>query len=195
MTHARTTTTGTRHPALKHIGILFVLGAVMGAIYDGFHTFSGTLVYTSPWILRMAWWVPLLLGSAGAAIGISHLSFDARFPHRPPYPLTGPHVLLGIVLFGAQYFMSGFLQIPNGSQLVLQAVVSAQIWYLFDRSRPGVFLAVMTGACGTLTEITLIHFGLFYYTEPDIFGVPFWLPFIYTSASVAVGNVARTLAR
>jgi hypothetical protein len=177
------------------IFLLFVIGAVMGPVYDGFHTFSATLVYTTPWVLRMAWWVPLLLGLATALIGVSHLDFDRRFPHTPPYPLTGQHVVLGIVLFGAQYFMSGFLKLPTGQQALLQAVVSAQIWYLFDRSRPGACLAVLTGIIGMLSEATLIRWGLFHYSRPDVLGVPFWLPFIYTSASVAVGNVACVMQK
>jgi hypothetical protein len=39
----------------------------------------------------------------------------------------------------------------------------------------------------------LVAAGAFTYLHPDVFGVPYWLPCIYAIASLAVGDLGRSL--
>jgi hypothetical protein len=41
--------------------------------------------------------------------------------------------------------------------------------------------------------MTLVAAGAFSYLQPDILGVPYWLPFMYACASLAVGDLGRSL--
>lgn len=171
---------------------LFLAGGILGAVFDGFHTHSGTTYYPHIWIFMMAWWVPLLFGSAGVSVGLSHLHLDLHLK-RKPYTGTWLQVTVGILAFGAIYFASGFLPASNLEKFVVLGLASVGLWYVFDRTWQGFLQAIPTALVGCTIEILLIHFGKFYYNNPDFLGIPAWLPFLYLSASVSVGNLARKL--
>jgi hypothetical protein len=48
---------------------------------------------------------------------------------------------------------------------------------------------------GTVVEMILVAHGLYSFVHPDILGVPYWLPGIYTVAALAVGDLGRALFR
>jgi len=176
----------------RPLALLFLVGATVGPVLDGFHTHSGTLAYPDPWIYRMAFWVPLLFGTAVMQIATSHVQMDA-FLKRPGRLLSWVSVLVGIATFVAAYFLSGFWQVDS---LILSGVLGAiaiGIWFGFDRTWQGVLLAILTAIIGTAFESFLIRLGAFYYLAPDFVGVPYWLFFLYLSASVTVGNLGRKI--
>src|SRR4030095_8726593 len=171
--------------------ILFILGAILGSFYDGFHHHSGTTYYPNPWIFKMAWWVPLNFGLAILAVANSHVLMD-RILKRSSRPLSWGLVVLGLAFFGAVYWMSGFL--PTDRLKYLWVYTGAAIiWLLFDRTWQGIVLALLTGIAGSAVEITLIALKLFFYVRPDFMGIPYWLPGLYFAASVTVGNLGRKL--
>jgi hypothetical protein len=170
--------------------ILFLTGALLGSFFDGFHTHSGTTYYTHPWVFKMAWWVPLLFGGATWAIGDSHVRCD-RVLRRFQRVLSWPPILAGLFLFGVIYYLSGYSHSPLKFYFILGG--SLFLWILFDRTGQGILLGLGTGIIGSLVEITLTHFDYFHYTSPDRWGIPYWLPFLYFGASVAVGNLGRKL--
>ena len=168
--------------------ILFITGALLGSFFDGFHTHSGTTFYSHPWILKMAWWVPLLFGSATLAIGDSHARFDSLLGRNKEIP-SWTAVFVGLIIFGMIYCASGFL--PQSLKFFFTLGGALFLWLLFDRTWQGIMLGVGTGLAGSLVEITLIHFDYFHYTNPDHWGIPDWLPLLYFGASVSVGNLGR----
>src|SRR5206468_2247841 len=62
--------------------LLFLLGAILGSALDAFHTSSGVERYPLPALFGLAWWVPLLFGSAAVAIGYSHPLADPLLHNR-----------------------------------------------------------------------------------------------------------------
>src|SRR3989338_10382862 len=177
---------------LINILILFMVGAIVGSFFDGFHTHSLTTQYPHPWKWQMAWWVPLLFGSASVTIGISHLWLDKKWA-KPVNHLTWPIVLIGFMCFGMIYYASGFFKLAPFTKTLSLATASLIIWYFFDASRQGLIVAFGTAIIGCLVEIILIQLGLFRYIFPDFLGIPYWLPFPYIAASISVGNLARKL--
>src|SRR5262245_22716718 len=120
--------------------LLFILGAILGSFYDGFHTHSGTTYYPDSWILKMAWWVPLNFGLAILAVANSHVLID-RVLGRPDRPQSWVSVVLGLFLFGVVYWLSGFL--PTDSMKYLWVYTGALlIWLMFDRTWQGLVLAL-----------------------------------------------------
>jgi hypothetical protein len=101
-------------------------------------------------------------------------------------------VMAGLLIFGILYFASGFLPVSLKFYFILGGALL--IWLLFDRSWQGALLGLGTGLAGSCVEITLTHFDYFHYTSPDRWGIPYWLPFLYVGASVAVGNLGRKLS-
>lgn len=171
---------------------LFLIGALLGAICDGFHTHSGTTFYPEPLILKMAWWVPVLFGSAALTIGLTHVLGD-RLLKRPNKNVSWPSVITGLLLFIALYYISGFLRTDWQTKLLVLGIGNSILWLLYDRTWQGSFLALGTALVGCYVEIYLSQQGLFSYTHPHIWGIPYWLPFLYVGASVTVGNLARKI--
>src|SRR5437763_5422826 len=64
--------------------LLFLLGATLGSALDAFHASSGVERYPLPVLFGLAWWVPLLFGSAAVAIGYSHPLVDPLLHNRRP---------------------------------------------------------------------------------------------------------------
>lgn len=177
----------------KKYFITFILGAILGPIGDGFHTHSQTLYYPEVLFLKMAWWVPFLFGSATVFIAHSHLTFD-RLLKRPQKKLSWTTVVIGLASFMFLYFCSGFLKIETIPMVVFLAIGSSMVYLTMDRTWQGAIYCVLTALIGSLVEVAISGFDLFYYYEPDILGIPYWLPFLYIAASVAVGNFARKLS-
>lgn len=176
----------------KTLSALFVIGAVLGSIFDGFHTWSNTTVYASPWVLRMAWWTPPLFGAAAVAIGHGNLMMD-RWLHRHAPPPTWPRVWSGLCALAVAYFASGFLPWTNAQILCAESAAAAAIWWTFDRSWQGLVTALLVAVVGCSVESMLIHLGTFRYLTPDVAGIPLWLGCLYAAGSITVGNLARTL--
>ena len=55
-------------------------------------------------------------------------------------------------------------------------------------------MAVLTGVAGPVTEIFLINvLHLYHYSDPDFFGIPSWIAWVYFCGSPAVGNLSRAV--
>lgn len=177
---------------VQSVFYLFLLGAIMGSVCDGFHTHSGTTFYPHPWYLKMAWWVPLLFGAASVAIGLSHVLMDKILRRSAP-DVSWPGVILGLFFFVTLYYLSAFLPGAWTIKLLVLAAGSLLLWFLFDRTWQGVLMAMATAIVGCYAEIQLSAGGAFGYLHPNIWGIPYWLGFLYVSASITVGNLARKL--
>src|SRR5882672_3982906 len=86
---------------------LGALGATVGPVLDGFHTWSGTTWYTSPGWLRTVWWCPLLFGGAALAIGLSRPLLEGRA--APVERAAAGRLAAAIGLFVVAYAASAFL--------------------------------------------------------------------------------------
>ncbi len=51
---------------------LFLCGAVIGSALDTLHVYSRIERYAAPVLFGLAWWVPLLFGSAAVAIDVPY---------------------------------------------------------------------------------------------------------------------------
>lgn len=175
---------------------LFVFGGLLGATCDAFHTHSGTEIYANPDFFMMPWWVPPEFGLATLMIGFTHLDFDKRFRQMARVP-AWTEVVAGLGIFTTQYFVSGFMKVDEPFRLIGQGVIAMSLWLAFEGTANGLILAFATAIVGTIMEIGLSATGVFHYNQSDIQwhmgGVPLWLPFLYISGSVTVGNLARRI--
>lgn len=173
--------------------LIFIFGAIVGSVFDGFHTHSLTTAYPNPWILKMAIWVPPLFGSAMLGITLHHIGM-IRLLKLQVTKYSWLKITSGFVLFGLQYASSGFVKLESLPALLLQLLLTGLIWFLFDKKLIGILLAIPVAITGSLVEIYLIHLKGFYYLKPDFFGIPYWLPCLYLSASIVVGNLAKKIS-
>ena len=187
---------------MSRVLILFVLGATLGPLGDWFHVISETTAYPSGvyafYFGKQPYWVPLLFGAAGLAIGLSHPQMDrwlgAPFGRRGSRGIAG--VIFGIAAFLGIYAMSAFAPLETGSSLDITIAAAAMLlWWAADRTWQGLLLAALTAAVGCAVEIYLVQQRAYVYLSPkdNFYGVASWLPWLYVAASVAVGNLGRFL--
>lgn len=169
---------------------LLLLGATVGAALDGIHTHFGATRYANPWILRMAWWVPLLFGSA-FCIGLIAPLLERRRQSpraRPSLAITA----LAVSLFVLAYFVSVAPFSWPVVTLLLVAIFGAG-WWICDRSIVGLCIALAASIGGPLFELLLVQNGAFVHTQPAFFHVSGWLPALYLCAAVGLTTLARFL--
>jgi len=169
---------------------IFLLGASLGTALDAFHAFTRVERYASPTLLGVAWWVPLLFGCAAVAISYSHPLLDPLLHHRRFRPLFSS--LLGLAWLPLAYLISAsFFDALTKTALIL--LVYFNFWLLAGSDWQNLLFSLVTAITGTLIEMILVAAGAFAYLHPDMLGVPYWLPAIYACASLALGDLGRSL--
>ncbi len=170
---------------------LFLLGAIFGTALDAFHVYSYVEQYTRPAFLGVAWWVPLLFGIAAVAIGYSHPLTDPLIHNlRRPRRLTMSIAELAWLLLA---YVIAASPISSLAKTVLLTLIYFNFWLLTGRGWQNLLLSLVTAITGTLVEMTLVAAGAFSYLQLGMLGVPYWLPFMYACASLAVGDLGRSL--
>ena len=173
--------------------MLLSIGATVGPLLDGLHTFSGVTHYAAPQLLRSVWWCPPLFAFAALALGLGRLSTERLL--RVPLTDPGARTLaISMSTFVFAYALSGFLPAPEGVKAAVMLGLAAVVFLRFDRSRVAALSALSAGLGGWLVEHTLVGRGLFFHHETMLAGVPLWLPPLYFLAAFAVGHLARRLA-
>jgi hypothetical protein len=170
---------------------LFLLGALLGTGLDAIDVYSHVERYAQPVLFGLAWWVPLLFGAAAVAIGYSHPLVDPLIGNiRPARRLS---VSLGELTWLLLAQLLGASTLNSIAKTGLILLIYLNFWLLTGRGWQNLLLSLVTAITGTLVEMTLVAAGAFSYLHPDIFGIPYWLPCIYACASLAVGDLGRSL--
>ena len=170
---------------------LFLLGATLGTALDALEVYSGVERYPRPVLFGVTWWVPLLFGAAAVAIGYSHPLVDPLILRTRPYHRLS--VSIGELTWLVLAYLISVSPLDSLARAGLIALIYLNFWLLAGRSWQDLLLASVTAVTGTLTEMILVNAGVFSYTHPDILGVPYWLPGLYACASLAVGDLGRSL--
>jgi hypothetical protein len=180
-------------PATKGwaIGWLFVLGAIVGTGLDAFHVHSGVERYAVPVLLGLAWWVPLLFGTASVAVGYSHALVDPLLGQRR-VPRQFVLCMVDLMWVVLAYLVSA-TSVDSVGKVGLMTVIYLNFWFVTGRGWQNLVLSGVTAITGTLVEMMLVAGGAFSYLHPDFIGVPYWLPCTYACASLAVGDMGRYL--
>ena len=169
---------------------LFLAGATLGTALDAFHVLSGVERYAAPALLGVAWWVPLLFGGAAVAIGYSHPLLDPLLHHRRFRSLLSS--LPELAWLPLAYLVSASF-FDTLTKTLLIALIYCNFWLLTGGGWQNLVLSLVTAITGTLIEMILVAAGAFAYLHPDMLGVPYWLPALYACASLAVGDLGRSL--
>ncbi len=185
---------------LKTSLILFFLGGTLGPIGDMFHVASKTTGYPDHYafyLLGIPWWVFPFFGVSGLAIGLSYVfSNNAEKPRSESFL----HAFYGPVVFLFSYLLSGFLtfaKTPLFLHHLLLGSIFIMMWWIYGRSLRTFLLSIWFAFIGIVVESTLVHYGVFWYTEHDnaLFGVASWLPWLYLTLSVTIGNFTHFLMK
>lgn len=171
---------------------LFLSGAIIGSALNTLHVYTQVERYPVPVLLGMlAWWVPLALGVVAVIIGCTHPLVDPLLHNRrrPRSIVASSGELTWLVL---AYLISASI-LDSSAKSGLLLIIYLNFWLFSGRGWQNLLLSLVTAITGTLIEMILVTAGVFSYVHPDIIGVPYWLPCIYAFASLAVGDLGRSL--
>ncbi|XP_064648374.1 insulin-induced gene 2 protein-like [Lineus longissimus] len=146
-------------------------------------------------LFSSAWWVPPSCGIAAAVIGLLYPCLDQKLGEVHHYKREWSSVMRCVAVFVGINHASAKIAFANNLQLSLSlAAMSIGLWWLFDRSRSGFGLGVGIAVLATFVTQLLVYNGVYRYTEPDFLYVRSWLPCIFFSGGVTMGNIGRQLA-
>jgi hypothetical protein len=60
------------------------------------------------------------------------------------------------------------------------------IGILKDKRMGTVLSWIIVGFLGAFAESIAVHYGIWTYKNPDFLGVPYYLPFVWANASIAI---------
>lgn len=190
------------HVLIRLSVIAFFSGIIIGQLIDFSYPISNALHYhkfvwkVGP--LEFCWMIDILYGVANVILWVSYILWDQRLGQEPVggFNPSWRIVFTGCVFFIVQFYvspyLSGVLKISNFLNFIFSMGTAILCWWLFDRTRTGVYVMITAGVLGPLAEITMINaFNWYHYTRPDIFGVPLWFIGAYTCGCAPCGNLAR----
>jgi len=172
-------------PAAARLATCFFLGALLGTLLDGIHLYGDVESYPDPGFGRWAWFVPLEFGAAGLVAGalIPRLERAAGPPESPRWsPLTR---LAELGLLVAAYLSTVLLaDVPGLVTALLLALLAARLalWPV----RGDWAYALAGGLAGPAAEILIAATGAFDYADPDLAGIPLWLPALWANGGLFI---------
>ncbi|NWW03869.1 INSI1 protein, partial [Oreocharis arfaki] len=179
--------------------VLFVVGAFMALVLNLLQIQRNVTLFPDEVISTLfssAWWVPPCCGTAAGEKGdgvecVTRARGSPALPSHSDFSSSVPADLKRIVL----NIFSQKLDFANNVQLSLTlAALSLGLWWTFDRSRSGLGLGITIAFVATLITQFLVYNGVYQYTSPDFLYIRSWLPCIFFSGGVTVGNIGRQLA-
>ena len=76
-----------------------------------------------------------------------------------------------------------FLWRQNGLLLLAMIGITLAVLFLWHRRRD-VFFFVIIAVLGSIAEAVFVHFDVWRYANPSVFGVPIWFPLAFGSAAL-----------
>ena len=168
---------------------LFAAGGLGLALCDQIHVQSGVLDYETGGFFGQGWWVPLQFGFAALAI----VAGAAPFARRRAKPGAAAF-LTGTLWFLAAYAASGLFDAHPYALAAAFVVTWALRVALARQPAPLVAFSLLLAAAGTGAEAILSAAGTFAYANPDVLGVPIWLPGLYLHGAPLALALSRALS-
>ncbi|KAI1317095.1 Insulin-induced protein 2 protein [Mortierella claussenii] len=141
-------------------------------------------------------WLPPTCGASAVLIGTIYPLGDylwwGRRVHRNGRDWSSVMRCMGGFI-GVNYAAS---KLPWTSSIQVSctlALISAALWFLFDRTLHGFVISLTVASMGTTVAYFLVLNGWYSFTRADFFGVGSWIPCILYSSSVCFGSIGRQL--
>ncbi|KPP73453.1 insulin-induced protein 1-like, partial [Scleropages formosus] len=157
--------------------VLFAVGVLLALVLNLLQVQRNVTLFPDQVVATLfssAWWVPLCCGSAAAVVGLLYPCIDRHLGEPHKFKREWASVMRCIAVF--------------------VGINHASLWWTFDRSRSGFGLGITIAFLATIVTQLLVYNGVYQYTSPDFLYVRSWLPCIFFSGGVTVGNIGRQLA-
>jgi hypothetical protein len=74
---------------------------------------------------------------------------------------------------------------------LVECLAGLVLWH--DRLDVSFFLII--AVLGSLAEAVFVHFGVWYYANPTLLGMPIWFPLAFGTTGLIGGRLARTITK
>ncbi|KAF6276020.1 insulin induced protein 1 [Rhinolophus ferrumequinum] len=186
------------HHLVQRSLVLFSVGVVLALVLNLLQVQRNVTLFPEEVIATIfssAWWVPPCCGTAAAVVGLLYPCIDSHLGEPHKFKREWASVIRCVAVFVGINHASAKLDFANNVQLSLTlAALSLGLWWTFDRSRSGLGLGITIAFLATLITQLLVYNGVYQYTSPDFLYIRSWLPCIFFSGGVTVGNIGRQLA-
>lgn len=173
--------------ALRKSLLAFCLGALTFTPWEILMARLEIVQYARPEFMGISWWSPVGFGVGTAFAILLFVTLDRMLHFQIDYQggkLVLEYLLLAMVytlilLFrGSPYLLSlGLLLL-----MVLRLIFFHQSWDV---------LTFLIGACvGPTLELVLTNLNLYFFTEPDFLGMPYWLPLLWGAVALALRRLS-----
>ncbi|XP_067603662.1 insulin-induced gene 1 protein isoform X3 [Pseudorca crassidens] len=190
--------TSWHHHLVQRSLVLFSVGVVLALVLNLLQVQRNVTLFPEEVIATIfssAWWVPPCCGTAAAVVGLLYPCIDSRLGEPHKFKREWASVMRCVAVFVGINHASAKLDFANNVQLSLTlAALSLGLWWTFDRSRSGLGLGITIAFLATVITQLLVYNGVYQYTSPDFLYIRSWLPCIFFSGGVTVGNIGRQLA-
>jgi hypothetical protein len=178
----------------QRLAAAFVLGAVLGTALDAIHAYGDVETYSNEVLGELGWFVPLEFGLAGVVSALAVSVLERSFGQGRPPAWTAWERLRELPLLTGLYLVSVGANGPGSVvfTVVLLVVVAARL--LFVPVRGDWAFALVAAIAGPMAEAGIHALGAFDYTEPDILGLPIWLPALWANGGLAIRRLFGPLA-
>ncbi|KAG1672985.1 Insulin-induced protein 2 protein [Nymphon striatum] len=179
--------------------ILFMVGASFTLVLKMIQIQRSVPVHIFPQEFQIAlynaWWILVTCGFASALVGYLFPCLDEKLGVRHTFKREWSSVMKCITLFVGIGHATAKVDFDNNMQLTLTlAAMSIGLWWFFDRSKNGLALGIFVAILATFITQILCNHEVFKYTEQDFMYVRSWLPCVFFSGGITVGNIGRQLA-
>lgn len=186
------------HHLLRRSLVLFSVGVFLALVLNLLQVQRNVTLFPEEVLattFSSAWWVPPCCGTAAAVVGLLYPCIDSHLGEPHKFKREWASVMRCVAVFVGINHASAKLDFANNVQLSLTlAALSLGLWWTFDRSRSGLGLGITIAFLATLITQLLVYNGVYQYTSPDFLYIRSWLPCIFFSGGVTVGNIGRQLA-
>jgi len=176
--------------ALRKMFLAFCLGALTFTPWEILMTRLEIVGYTKPGFLGISWWAPVAYGiGTGLAIWL-FLSLDRLLHAEIEY--QGSKLVFEYLLLALIYTL--ILLFRTSPYLLSLGLLLLMVLRLIFFHQPWDVLVFLIGACvGPTLELVLTNLNLYFFTEPDFLGMPYWLPLLWGAVAVAVRRLSWVL--
>ncbi|KAF9580820.1 Insulin-induced protein 2 protein, partial [Lunasporangiospora selenospora] len=184
--------------------ILFVLGFVFSLLIDHLQAQHQLMEYPGKGSLGgihshlwdTASWLPPTCGASAVLVGTiyplgDYLWWGRQVKHSGRDWSSVMRCMGGFI--GVNYAASKLTWTSSVQVFCTLALISAGLWFLFDRTFHGFVISFTVASMGTAVAYLLVLNGWYSFTKTDLFGVGSWIPCILYSSSVCFGSIGRQL--
>ena len=172
----------------------FALGSALGTALDAIHGYGDVESYSHETLGRLGWFVPLEFGLAGVASALAVALLERGFgPGRAP-EWTPWERVRELPLLAGLYVTSVAANGSGAVPFAIALLVLLAVRLGLAGTRGDWAFALAAAIAGPAAEAAIHALGAFDYTEPDLLGLPLWLPALWANGGLAIRRLFGPLS-